>query len=215
MSSKHNEETRAVLDAADMLAEFANLEPANVDAFRKRHSDFALPAWWEYQSDLAESSGLSKHWQLTQKYVQEAWIIWVSGSEFFLNKWLRLLTSVFDPTALLEIMFPLSSRVHPAFADATELAEMTPYHKAIEFIAREPWRAKVCEECHMRFVADHAKRKYCSGTDGAKCAARAIQRRHLEWWHEHGAKLRSKRNMRIKRTSKNTKSSKIFSKDLR
>lgn len=188
MSSKHNEETRAVLDAADMLAEFANLEqPATVDAFRRDHSDFALPAWWKYQSDRAESLGLSKHWQLTQKYVQEAWIIWVSGSEFFLDEWLRLLTSVFDPTALLEIMLPLSPPVHPAFAKADELAEMTPYHKAIEFIAREPWRAKVCKECGRRFVADHAKRKYCSlpGADGAKCSTKVIKRQHLDWGKEN------------------------------
>jgi hypothetical protein len=83
-------------------------------------------------------------------------------------------------------MSPTSPK-YPAFANAAELAEMTSYHKAIEFIAENPWRAKFCKECHMRFVADHAKRKYCSlaNADGSKCSAKVIKRQHLDWGREN------------------------------
>ena len=187
MSSKRNQEIKDALASASVLADFANLEAVDVDTFRDKYRDFAEPAWWDYQSDLAKSQGLSKHWQLVQKYVQEAWVSWDSESEISLEAWLRLFTSVFDPESLVEMMFPSPTSPHPAFATATQFAEMTPYHKAIEFISEKPWRAKFCQECHTRFVADHSKRLYCSvaGADGAKCSAKVIKRGNLEWGREN------------------------------
>jgi hypothetical protein len=188
LSSKRSQETKNTLASVSVLADFANLETADVETFRSKHPDFAVPAWWEYQSDLAKSGGMSKHWQLVQQYVQEAWISWQSESEVSLEAWLRLLTSVFDPESLLDVMIPSPTNPkYPAFATATQLAEMTPYHKALEFVAEKPWRAKFCEECHMRFVADHARRKYCSlaNADGTNCSARAIKRQHRDWGREN------------------------------
>lgn len=204
MSSKRSQEIKDVLSSATVLADFANLEPANVATFRSKHRDFAVPDWWDYQSDLAKSQGMSKHWQLVQKYVQEAWTLWQAESELSLEARLRLFTSVFDPADLLDVMIPSRTNPkYPAFATATQLAEMTPYHKAIEFIAEKPWRAKFCEECHMRFVADHAKRKYCSlaNADGTNCSARAIKRQHLDWGRENNwGRVKIKHHKRKKTT---------------
>ena len=130
MSSRRNQETKTALASASVLADFANLETADEETFRSKHPDFAVPAWWDYQSDLAKSQGISKHWQLVQRYVREAWMIWDSESELGLDMWLRLFTSVFDPESLLDVMIPSPTNPkYPAFATATQLAEMTPYHK--------------------------------------------------------------------------------------
>jgi hypothetical protein len=188
-----------LLDAADALAAFADLEPAGVATFRQRYPDFAPASWWEYQSDSARSQNFSGHWQLTQTFVREAWTMWLSDSDYDLPLFgvLRILTSVFDPNDLVEVM--LAAKERPAFANLGALDE-TPFHKAVQFLVSEPWRAKTCQEptCGKRFVADHASRKYCSTVaedgSGEKCSAQAIKRQHLKWGKENNwGRQKSKR----------------------
>lgn len=198
LSSKRTaEETRLLLDAADALAAFADLEPAGVEVFRQRYPDFFAvfdpdnpptpyvtdAAFWDYQSDRAQQKNFSRHWQLVQAGVRRAWDTWTSESDVYLVtmfELLHLLTSVFDPNNAL---FAVGK--HPDYVAPVYVNEM-PFHQAVQFLNLEHWRAKVCQECGKRFVADHASRKYCSiASEETNCSARVIKRQHLKWGKEN------------------------------
>jgi ribosomal protein S27AE len=181
--------SKPLLYAAGLLAEFAELDVAECDAFRQQNPDFAPAKWWDYEPDGISSlgPGLTKQWQLCQRHLRKAWTTLNTdddGVDIFTL--IKLLTLVFDPENLIDVMLGLPAR--PAMAELDEVdAYKWGYHKGVEFVAKEPWRAKVCEECGRKFVADHAKRKYCSvsGPDGVKCSAKVIKRTHLEWGRQN------------------------------
>ncbi len=167
-NKRTEEESRALLDAADALATFANVDVERAEEFRKNHSAFVPAAWWDYQSDAAQSQGFSKHWQHTQGLLREAWLVWYpEEQELLLFDFLRILTSVFDPDDLFEVWTGMKER--PALAPQTALAEMLPFHKAVQFIATAPWRAKFCEllwepiccrPCLAQILLSDVRRRY-------------------------------------------------------
>jgi hypothetical protein len=167
---------------AEFLAEFANLDPANtraMDYFRKNHTDFVPDAWWDYPPGPDEP----RLWQRNQKWLLEAWdeeFVFDTG----LYKLMRLTTSVFDTETHVKSAELFGDKKYPMFATLEDVAEEWGYHRAVRYVAETPWRAKICEECGARFVADHAKRKYCTraSEDGvSKCANKVIERSHLKW----------------------------------
>jgi hypothetical protein len=161
------EETRALLDAADALATFADLEPDGVDNFRRRYPEFVPQLWWTGLS-WTEGAGVHHPWIRERDRLRKAW-----AAGFPTDSTLELATTN------LFLM---------AHAMTSDTIEETPqkvwdYQRAVMFLANESWRAKICEECGKPFVADHASRKYCSiaGADGKNCSALVIKRTGLEW----------------------------------
>ena len=171
------------LEAADFLVEFVNLRPEDAvmlrTKIRDRGSDFIPDAWWDYRD--------GRQWVLNQKWLREAWD---AKFELFLFDQLRLITSVFDPQNLVDVMLGIKKR--PTFADMGELAEEYGYHKAVRYLIEQPWRAKMCEECGSRFIANHNKRRYCSLADenGFKCSKKAILQTKREYWEANKNRLR-------------------------
>ena len=73
---------------------------------------------------------------------------------------MRLLTSVFDPTSITDVMFRTKNR--PAFATITEMPEeFYPYQEAVLFLMNQKWRAWFCDKCGVPFVRGHNREIYC------------------------------------------------------
>lgn len=162
--------------SAGVLAEFATLDPSAVEKFRKDYPDFVPSKWWDYQPDNEWEK--RRQWEITQECICNAWTDWGKAWEEDIDADLvelsKLLMLVFDPD-IFDILGNTNRR--PTFANFKEIDGQSGYHKAVAFMAKQPWRAKVCEQCHRRFVADHAKRQYCS----VECSAAVIKRTGLEW----------------------------------
>jgi len=146
-------QSRDTFEAAKTLAEFARLTPAGVKGFREANQDFVPPLWWEYRV-----SSRTPLWQINQDFLQEAWKKHFEIGQFEL---MRLLTSVFDPTSITDVMFRTKSR--PAFATVTEMPEdFYPYQEAVLFLMGQKWRARFCNVCGVQFVRGHNQQKSCS-----------------------------------------------------
>src|ERR1700676_5576719 len=113
MVLRHIMQSKATFEAAETLAKFARLTPAGVEEFRENHKDFVPIVWWEYRV----SSGRPL-WQINQEFLQEAWEKHFEIGQFEL---MGLLTSVFAPTWITDVMFRTESR--PTFATVTEMPE--------------------------------------------------------------------------------------------
>jgi hypothetical protein len=156
------EDQQRAMDAARVLAEFANLEPDGVESFRADHPDFVPQAWWDYRPTSPNGNPSPKmQWQITQGFIRDAWLF-----EFQLEwtRYVHLLTCVFDPN---EAEPPLFERPHrPPFVAGLDLAfqnsQESPYHLAVTWLGGQGWRAKPCLFCGKRFIAEHSKTKFCS-----------------------------------------------------
>ena len=173
-SKRTEEETRALLDAADALAAFADLEPDGVENFRRLYPAFVPQTWWIGPS-WKDGVGVYHPWMRERDLLRKAW-----AAGFPADLTLELAT-----TSLFLIAHALTS-------DTTEEMEKTPqkvwdYQRALLFLSVDQWRAKNCEECGNPFVADHASRKYCSiaAENGMNCSALVIKRQHLKWGEEN------------------------------
>ena len=205
------EEERALLDAADALAAFANLEPAGVEAFRQLHLDFIPAVWWAKSNWLQERNLLLKAWRAgfpadltlkltTARLFGVAHILASAGlpagipNPSFTAQMITDALDNFDGRSLIGLA-PNRKILAPDGTDITKEVkrrvesdpQVWPYQRAVLFLHVEPWRAKVCQECGRRFVADHARRKYCSiaGEGGSRCSALVIKRQHLDWGREN------------------------------
>jgi hypothetical protein len=178
------------LDVED-LARFANLATDGDAAFfqtttvgRDARVDFAPKNWWEYPPTASQSKpATGEQWRITQMLVRDAWDEQFQ-SEVGLFDLVRLLTSVFEPAALLESLFPSPVPRWPQFAEAAALADEYGFHKAIRYLSGgSSWRMKRCanSSCGRRFVADHNARKCCS----SQCSSQFRQERQKEWGREN------------------------------
>lgn len=173
MPKKQSNEERAILDAADALAEFANLESADARAFRHRHLDFLPQTFWTGPAAKA-GIGIYVPWIRERDLVRQTW-----ARTFPADLSLELVTS---QLFLMANVLESTDESTPALT-----SKVWPYQKAVLFLQANSWRVKKCEECGRCFVADHAKRKYCSiaSENGSKCSAVVIKRTHLEWGREN------------------------------
>jgi hypothetical protein len=108
-------------------------------------------------------------WQMTQDLLREAWQKRFRIGQFEL---MGLLTSVFDPNFLTDVM--LGSQSRPTFASRNEMPEeMYPYQQAVLFLAEQKWRAKCCKRCKTPFAANHSVGRYCNtaNENGQTCAS--------------------------------------------
>jgi hypothetical protein len=140
---------RDALRDVRLLVEFANLEPDGVEGFRRDHTDFVPPVWWIGPA-LSTSMGTYTPWVLERDRLRTAW-----AKEFPAGKTLELVT-----TSLFLVGHALAS-------DTTAEMESTPqkvwpYQRAVLFLHVNAWRAKTCEWCERRFVAEHPKARFCT-----------------------------------------------------
>lgn len=169
MAKRTAEETRAILDAADALATFANLEPDGVENFRRLYPAFVPQTWWIGPS-WKDGVGVYVPWIRERDLLRKAW-----AAGFPAELTLELAT-----TSLFLISHVMTS-------DTTEQMEQTPqkvwdYQRALLFLSAEQWRARMCEECGKPFVADHAGRTYCSiASSSGMCSTEVSKRRKREW----------------------------------
>jgi hypothetical protein len=180
------------------LAEFANLDPKNlnpldrqnIESFRHNYPDFVPEAWWDYQPTDSDRKPLSaKQWELNQDMLREAW-----NSEFEVSMFdlVRLLTSVFDPNDLIDVAVFPSLGHRPMFATITELGDPWPYHESVLYLREQPWRAKICENCHCCIVVRVAKTRLCDKNDCGN-SVREINHRKAKLRSYHKNKARWKK----------------------
>jgi hypothetical protein len=158
------------LNNADALAGFANLESDQIEPYRQKHPDFFPETFWPENrtgfSIAALNAGVAGFdWQTYQTLLRQAW-----AKKFPSDLTIRLLES---------------SGMGPSLE--VGMGHVYPYQNAVMLLHDQSWRAKICEDCHNRYVADHAKRKYCS----TKCSELNIAKSHLKWWRDTGKKRRS------------------------
>lgn len=174
------------LIAADLLAEFANLKPEDMPAFRLKiqGSDFIPNAWWDYRR--------GKQWSLNQQWLREAWDAKFENLNLF-NK-LRLITSVFEPADTLDSLMGIKREPdrQSAFADPTEMSREYGYHQALQYLMEHQWAAKKCGECGGYFVANHNARKFCSvaSGEGVNCSKKSLNRSKRNYWEANKDRIR-------------------------
>lgn len=179
MSSKADRDS---FNDAVVLAAFANLRDEEVENFRRNYPDFVPGAWWDYRSQ--------EQWKFSQGWVRAAWEQWGTGTGLGVFKTVALITSVFDPNELFETEFGTGEQ--PAFAGIESLTEKQyPFHKAVEYLNQQPWRARKCENCGRYIVVRVAKTKYCDRDD---CGNNIREQRHraakLRSWHKNKRRWR-------------------------
>src|ERR1700686_5190375 len=128
------EDQQRAMDAARVLAEFANLEPEGVESFRTDHPDFVSQAWWDYQPTIPNGSPSPKmQWQINQKFLRDAWLF---EFDMELGSYVRLLTSVFDPNNPEPTLF--ERRHRPAFVAGLDIGYETQdeltYYLAVKWL---------------------------------------------------------------------------------
>jgi hypothetical protein len=173
-----------IFEDAQFLAEFANLDPDKIDGFRESYPDFFPETFWpegraalEAGRDAVAIKAIRTiegfDWRTYQAILRQAWV------EKFSAPWtIRLVESSGMQQSLQAAM-----------------GYVYPYQSAVMYLHAERWRAKICS-CGIRFVAEHAKRKFCSvkGEDGLKCSERAIRESHRKSWSKHGDMWRPKKS---------------------
>ena len=183
------------LRSALALAEFSNLEPADVDYFRHNYPDFVPQAWWDYRD--------GGQWKMAQRFLRDTWND-NFPEDIFLA--MRALLCVFDPSTMDGLT--LSGQPYqPSFAELGDLkAGAYPYQTAVQFLFAEPWRARFCGECKKRFVAAEPKTKYCSEI----CSHENRNRQKRDWWDRAGRARRDRRvadsSTQERKTEKRSKS---------
>lgn len=187
------EDKQEHLKAAKALADFANLdddEEEDIKSFREAHPDFFPQSWWEYEPTNLQGVPLpDSQWRIAQILVRDAW-----DSNFRIPpfEYVLLLTAVFNPAWA-------KADYRPPYADASDLDEEYPYHRAVEWLTGQGWRAKTCLYCRKRFIAEHPKRQFCtfdtedpddvsdSGLEGRKIQCSMVYRKgyRSSWWNEN------------------------------
>jgi hypothetical protein len=200
---------------AEALAEFANLDPADANAFtyfRNNYPNFAPAEWWDYlyRRDGARvlryedvihiaatdpnfkekiENKIVQQWQHAQEQIQWAW-----KAKF-------KFTIVSALPDLLKLVFYVdrpglvwnSSQVLLPNGTIYDLnSPVCSFHKAVLYLHEHPNQAKICEECGKFFVTAAGKRSMClyPNARGETCSQRRINQQHLQWWNEVGNKRR-------------------------
>ena len=197
--TEHQEE----LDRARVLADFANLESDDLDGFRAAHPDFFPQGWWEYEPTYAGGT-LRKQWQITQKFLREAW---QSQFEIELYDYLKILQSIFNPDHVIRAVDRrwTGPPNRPAFADMWDILwerhQTKPhYYLAIKFLSGNGWRAKTCLYCGRRFIAESANGRFCNfgdvtDIDGleTKCFLAHRKKYQRDDWEENKNEVNARR----------------------
>jgi len=203
----------ALLNHADTLATFTNLNAKDAETFLRSYPEF-LPAFG---------------WQQTQRFVTVLW-----REHFPMGEAVRLVLSV-DRFATVQLElnpkeegpehFELASHstyellgslpskdvdsavnrraierialnyTASVVMRVAKLSDVWPVQFAIMFLATHPWRARFCPSCGHRFVADKQSRRYC----GERCSHEARKKGKLASYYKNGKTRRSNKKGRAKK----------------
>lgn len=162
-------EQQRAIGAAKLMAALANLEPAGVERFRADHPDFVPQVYWTGESVHAPNLPIS--WMQERNLLRE---VWVAG--FPTDKTLELITTNLFFVAKIHASRSWMAQVEKNIAKYIQMPDVTPpqktwpYQDAVMFLHVNPWRAKTCEWCGRRFIAEHPKARFCgSGTTFNDC----------------------------------------------
>jgi hypothetical protein len=201
---------KQLLYAAQSLAEFANLEAAKRNVFATKHADFLPSSWWTERviTNDAPPWAIEETWQYYRTVLRDAW-----REKFSIEKTVELVSAGRIPEKTIGRQFPLELLPRSEGDDkllaqhGDQLREMVrqvdaaalraefwprvsrrswPYQMAVMFLASEPWRARFCQECGQRFVADKPKNSYCS----VSCSGEARRASKRLSWEKHGKEWR-------------------------
>ena len=155
---------------ARYLAEFAALEPRELENWRRKHPDFVPDTWWGYRPDSWHYPGDKKLWQFNQECLMEAWQKRFNIGQFEL---MRLLLSVFEPDDSDMGFLGNPNKVFVGIGGMVE--ELYPHQQAVLYLKENPWRARFCQRCGTPFVAESNQQKYCHRTneENQTCASLA------------------------------------------
>jgi hypothetical protein len=216
------------LRAADALADFANLDPANVDPtdsksviyFKNNYPDFAPAEWWDYPyridgarvlryEDVIKVPKEDPNFEskINKIIVQQ----WQYTREEIQKAWKTQFTfdSVPEVANLLKLVFYFE---RPGIVWNSQLllpdgtiheinTKLYSFHKAVLYLHGDNrWRAKICEKCGKVFAARAPKRKYCLFPDsrGETCSGKAINQSKLDYYYTKG---KQKRQTKRKKSS--------------
>lgn len=169
---------------AGVLAQFADLEPPEVDAFRHSVAPGFMPEGFWTSAATTWSGGLTATWQMEQRKLRDAW------------------RAGFPPVAAVELISDAArlSETGQWIEQAVQQGGMLtdehgvplkapktvsyPYQQVVMMLAMQPWRAQICAVCGHRFVKEVQRDRYCSPA----CAKESVRRRRNQWWQENRAK---------------------------
>jgi hypothetical protein len=183
------DDTNEILNAADWLADFSNLEPAGVEDFQKKHAGFVPEFWWT-ESVSGLTGATVKIWQVSQAYLQEAWKSGPGKRAFPLTACIRLISAgVLRELPTEGRDYHAEQREQSAIYHINRESDLLqagtrvwPYQQAVMFLGTNPWRALFCGLCGKRFAADKPGRRFCS----EDCTREARKRGQLAWWSTNG-----------------------------
>jgi hypothetical protein len=181
------EEQQRLLDAARVLADYANLEPDGVEGFAAAHPDF-VPAWW-----FAPLGGKGKGpWMRERDLVREAW------GKFPADLILRLVTSHW-------FTFGTFNR-----REESAQQKEWPYQQAVMFLHVNSWRAKTCEWCGKRFIGEYSQARFCSFgvvADGNQTTCYWAHRKQYTKgnWIEHSDRINEERRRKYQLEKKRSR----------
>jgi hypothetical protein len=186
------------LKAAEVLAEFANLDQDGAKGFIKAHPDFVPPVWWTGRA-WKDGVGTSTPWMRERDLLRKAWV-----AGFPADKTLELAT-----TSLFLIGHALAS-------DTTEEMESTPkkiwpYQRAVLFLHVNPTKARICEwrECGRRFISE-TKAQFCrfglvvNGNE-TTCFWEHRKKEKADNWNENRDRVNERRRQEYKKVKRKGK----------
>jgi hypothetical protein len=168
-----------------VLADFVNLEPSGIAAFKQKTPDFAPKSWWDFLVPSTAVAGPNL-WQFSQWFLRRAWD---RGFKDNLFDTLACLFSVYEEKADY-------LGANPVFASVGEIGVAAPcgYQKAVVYLMSHPKQAKHCEVCGKRFFGPHGAEKFCSDV----CAWKKRKEDKRKDWSKH-KRERNKSRRRKKR----------------
>jgi hypothetical protein len=75
---------------------------------------------------------------------------------------------------------------------------LNDFQRAFYLLFLESWRARICPECQVMFVARKPSSKYC----GTSCSATAGLAARAKWWNSTGTKRRKERTLLAKKRTR-------------
>jgi hypothetical protein len=172
-----------ILVEAFTLAQFANLKPEQVDAFRNCVCPDFLPNFWK-----TRTRGGSLAWQEAQRFLRDLWSARPPFPHAEAVKLIIRIDHYRDLTYSVENKPPVGEDW------------VCPAQRAIMFMAVNPWRARFCPTCGDRVAAATARSTRCDNPGCFEESRRATKR---EAWRRNGKQWRAK----AKRTQKKGKKS--------
>ena len=183
---------KSLLVDAKMLAEFANLEPADADYFRNSVApDFVPEGFWMGQVIAVSPGATSKAiWQNQQELLRDAW-----RSHFSPECCLNLIVLAAKLSAGEQRMEQIREQVQklpneeiPGFVSKLSLPrpKIYPYQHAVMLLALQPWRARICGKCGKYFMKEKPRDRYCSRA----CSKQAVLDSKNKSWGLHGRNWR-------------------------